>query len=59
MSGEAIFDAVEQASEFYRNNPEVMKKAVLRAMKQNFSWEKSVDEYESLYKNLVNKGEKT
>jgi starch synthase len=57
MSGEAIFDAVQEASLFYKNEPKAMKNAVIRAMKQNFSWEKSADEYESMYTYLVKKGE--
>ena len=49
---DAMLGAVERALAVYRN-PEDWKLMVGRCMKQNFSWEKSAEEYKALYEKAI------
>ncbi len=49
-SGKAIYNTVSWALDTYQNRRSHMQKLIQKAMKQNFSWEKSAAEYVRLYK---------
>lgn len=45
---------LREACGIYRNEPEIWKDIMLRAMKEDFSWDKSADEYIAIYKRVCN-----
>ena len=51
LTPEAIFNTVKWALSVYENKP-LMKALQKNGMSQNFSWEKSAQEYVEIYKNL-------
>ena len=55
LSSESIIDAVKRAVDFYADK-EGMRKAIRRAMTEDLSWDRSAEEYISLYYSLSNKG---
>lgn len=54
LSPNAIYDTVGWAIYAWYNKPEHIKKMKLRAMNQDFTWEKSAKQYEDVYKNALN-----
>ena len=50
-SCDAFWDAIKRARQMFRD-PNLWMKLMKRAMARNFSWEKSAERYEALYKEL-------
>jgi starch synthase len=48
-SGKAIYNTVKWALETYNNRKAHFEKLIINAMEQNFSWDKSAEEYIQLY----------
>jgi len=54
---EKLFQTIQRALSFYRDKPR-WKRLIQRAMNQDFSWEKSASQYESLYQKALKKKSK-
>jgi len=53
-----FLDTVQRAIDVYRNHPDKWKQMMIRAMGQDFSWEKSAEKYLAVYtKTWGGKGE--
>ena len=52
-SGKAIYNTVSWALETYHHRKSHMQRLIQKAMKQDFSWEKSADEYVRLYEKAL------
>ena len=52
LSSDSFMDAVRRAVEFYREDKEGFLKAQKRAMKEDFTWDRSAEEYIDLYTRL-------
>ncbi len=52
LSSENIFEAVRRAVYFWLEQKEAYREAQIRGMKQDFSWKKSAQEYESVYNRI-------
>jgi starch synthase len=48
-TAEALWGAVQQAIDLYRDRPDQWRSMVLTGMAKDFSWERSAAEYERLY----------
>jgi len=55
LTPRAIYDTVGWAVWAWYNHPEQIKAMRLRAMKQDFSWEKSAEKYVALYEEALGK----
>lgn len=53
LTPDAVFGTLKWAVETYRERPEHFRKLVKNAMSQNFSWEKSAEEYRKVYRNAL------
>lgn len=51
----ALYDTVKWSLTLYRDRPADFRRVVLRAMAQDWSWDRSAAEYESLYRRLAGK----
>lgn len=51
----ALDGAVREALRLWRDNPAFLRKMQRRAMKRDFSWDRSVEEYEALYERALAK----
>jgi len=49
----ALYETVKWALHLWRNRPDDFRKVVLRAMAQDWSWDRSAAAYEALYRKLV------
>lgn len=52
MSGAAIFEAVKEAVNLYRQDPVVIEAMRKRGMQADFSWRQSAEEYMKIYKRV-------
>ncbi len=57
MSGEAIYDAVEQAIRFWQESEQTVTETKKRAMRKSFTWEQAAQHYCAVYKDVI-QGEK-
>ena len=48
-----MLDAVERALKVYREMPGEWDKLIVRALKADFSWERSAEKYECLYMKAI------
>ena len=53
LSLDAILDGVDRALEFYNEEKDGMTEAIHRAMRTDFSWNRSASEYIDLYSTLI------
>ncbi len=53
MSGEAIYDAVEQAIMFWNEPDELVTEVKKRAMSKSFTWEQAAQHYCEVYQDLL------
>ena len=53
MSGEAIYDAVEQAYTFWGSPNETVTAAKVRAMSKSFTWRQAAEDYCTVYNNVI------
>ncbi|MBQ9494622.1 MAG: glycogen synthase GlgA [Treponema sp.] len=56
LTPEAVFDTVGWAVHAYYNKKEHIKKMQLRGMKKDFSWKRSANAYEAVYKEALFRG---
>lgn len=54
-SSNALLDTINRALEVYRHQPQAWRELVQRAMKMDFSWNRSAQEYTQLYQRAINK----
>lgn len=52
-SAKALYDTVKWALHLMRNRPDDFRSVVLTAMRQDWSWSRSAEAYEQLYKKLM------
>jgi starch synthase len=50
-----LFSAIKRAVDMYRLKPELWKRLVERAMRSDFSWERSAGEYVEIYRKAIDK----
>jgi starch synthase len=55
FSSDDMIDAIDRAIMLYKEKPDEWNKLVVRAMKSDFSWNRSAAKYVELYINAVNK----
>lgn len=55
FSADEMMDAINRAIKVYTECPEEWNKLVVRAMKQDFSWNASAQKYEELYMHIIDK----
>jgi starch synthase len=52
-----FFDAVLRAIDFYRNRPDQWRQMMVTAMEQDFSWQKSAENYLAVYRKILEEQE--
>lgn len=55
FSSDAMLDAINRAVDVYMNYPGEWEKLMVKAMKQDFSWNASAVKYEELYRKIIDK----
>ena len=50
-----LLNTIRRAVDIYRQNPELWQSLVNRAMKSDFSWERSAEEYVEIYRKAIDK----
>lgn len=55
FSADAMMDAINRAIHVYVNDPGEWERIVIRAMKQDFSWNSSALKYDELYRHIIDK----
>ncbi|MDL2306528.1 glycogen synthase GlgA [Desulfovibrio sp. OttesenSCG-928-C06] len=51
-TGDAFLEAILEALTLWENNPQRWKEMVIRAMNQDFSWERSAQQYIDIYRSI-------
>lgn len=51
----ALFNAIKRAVSLYREQPEQWKQLIIKAMKCDYSWNRSAQEYVHLYEKAIKK----
>ncbi|NVO08828.1 MAG: glycogen/starch synthase [Bacteroidales bacterium] len=55
-SRECLYDTTKKVIEIYKNHPDIWEQIQINAMKQDFSWDKNIQDYFSLFEDMeINK----